>query len=92
LLETNTSDAWARSGATSLAHPVPEEFFMSTDDDAIKRRYREFLDLLPLTVAIAGLSSSEGGRNFTSEQMQTRAQVLGNAFKLARQTVRESLK
>jgi len=24
---------------------------MSTDEDAIKRRYREFLDLMPLTVA-----------------------------------------
>lgn len=65
---------------------------MATDDEALKRRYREFLDLLPLTVAIAGLPASEGGRNFTSEQMQTRAQVLGNAFKLARQTVREALK
>jgi hypothetical protein len=65
---------------------------MSSDDEALKRRYREFLDLMPLTAAIAGLAVSDGGRNYTSEQMQTRAQVLLNAFKLARQTVRDALK
>jgi hypothetical protein len=65
---------------------------MSTDDDAIKRRYREFLDLLPLTVAIAGLPDNGTNRNITSEQMEMRAQALGNAFKLARQTVREAVK
>jgi hypothetical protein len=65
---------------------------MATDEEALKRRYREFLDLLPLTIAIAGLATSEGGRNYTSEQMQARAQVLGNAFKFARQTAREAMK
>ncbi len=65
---------------------------MSTDDDAIKRRYREFLDLMPLTLAIAGLSSCEGNRNFTSEQMAARAQVLLNAYRQARQTLREVIK
>lgn len=65
---------------------------MSVDEEALKRKYREFLDLMPLTLAIAGLPVSEGGRMYTSEQMQNRAQVLGNAFKLARQTVRESIK
>ena len=65
---------------------------MSTDEEAIKRRYREFLDLMPLTVAIAGLPDSSGGRSFTTEQMEARAQVMANAFKLARQTVREVIK
>lgn len=65
---------------------------MSTDDDALKRKYREFMDLLPLTLAIAGLSTSEGNRNFTSEQLELRAQVVVNAFRFARQTVREVLK
>jgi hypothetical protein len=65
---------------------------MSTDDDALKRKYREFMDLLPLTLAIAGLSTSEGNRNFNSEQLELRAQVVGNAFRFARQTVREALK
>jgi hypothetical protein len=65
---------------------------MSTDEEALKRRYRELLDLMPVTLAIAGLPTSEGNRNYTTDQMQARAQVLGNAFRLARQTVREALK
>lgn len=65
---------------------------MSTDDDALKRRYREFMDLLPLTLALAGLSINEGTRNFTSEQLDLRSQAINNAFKYARQTVREVLK
>lgn len=66
---------------------------MSTsDEEAIKRRYREFLDLLPLTTAIAGLQPNPGPRSFTNEQMEARAQVLTNAFKLARQAVRDVIK
>lgn len=65
---------------------------MASDDDALKRRYQEFLQLMPLTIAIAGLGTSEGTRNFTSDQLQARAQVIGNAFRLARQVVRESIK
>lgn len=65
---------------------------MSTDDDAVKRRYREFMDLLPLTLALAGLSSNEGNRHFTSEQLELRSQAIGNAFKFARQSVRDAIK
>lgn len=65
---------------------------MSTDDDALKRRYREFLDLLPLTEAIAGLPVNSGPRSLTQEQMEARAQTLATAFKLAKQTVREAIK
>ena len=52
---------------------------MSTDEETIKRRYREFLDLLPLTVAIAGLPVSESSRSYTGEQMEARARALANA-------------
>ncbi len=45
---------------------------MSTDEETLKRRYREFLDLLPLTVAIAGLPASETHRSYTPEQMEAR--------------------
>jgi len=65
---------------------------VSTDEETLKRRYREFLDLLPLTVAIAGLPTSESNRSYTGEQMEARARVLANAFKLARQAVRESIR
>lgn len=62
------------------------------DDDAVKRRYREFLDLMPLTLALAGLSTSEGQRNFTSEQLELRAQVVLNSFKVARQAARDAIR
>jgi hypothetical protein len=66
--------------------------YVSTDEEALKRRYREFLDLLPLTMAIAGLPNSDSSRSYTHEQMEARARVLGNAFKLARQTAREAIR
>jgi hypothetical protein len=64
----------------------------SADEEALKRRYREFLDLLPLTIEIAGLSTNSSPRSFTAEQMDARAQVLGQAFKLARQVVGDAIK
>lgn len=65
---------------------------MSSDQDAIQRRYREFLDLLPMTLTIAGLSPAEGARSFTQEQMEARANVINSAFKIARRAVREAIK
>jgi hypothetical protein len=65
---------------------------MSADEDALKRRYREFLDLLPLTIAVAGLPQNTSSRSLTVEQMEARAQGLANAFKLARQTVRDAIR
>jgi len=64
----------------------------SPDEDALKRRYKEFLDLMPLTIAIAGLSHNTATRSFSNDQMEARAQVLSSAFKIARQTAREALK
>lgn len=65
---------------------------MSVDEDALKRRYKEFIDLLPLTTAIAGLPMNTTPRSYTQEQMEARAQVLVSAFKLARRCVREAIK
>ncbi len=64
---------------------------MSAEEDALKRRYREFLDLMPLTVAIAGLAANEGLRSFSVEQLEARAQVMVTSFKLARIAVREAI-
>jgi hypothetical protein len=64
---------------------------MSTEDDTLKRRYREFLDLMPLTVAIAGLPPSEGPYNFNGDQMEVRARTLGAAYKLARQLAKDAI-
>jgi hypothetical protein len=64
---------------------------MAADEDALRRRYREFLDLLPLTIAIAGLPPSVSPYNFSADQMEVRIHTLATAFKLARQLVREAV-
>ena len=61
------------------------------DEETLKRRYREFLDLMPVTAAIAGLPDSGGTFNFNTDQMELRAQTLLAAFKVARQMAREVL-
>jgi hypothetical protein len=61
------------------------------DEDTLKRRYREFLDLMPLTAAIAGLPPSTGPINFNPDQMEIRGQTLLAAFKVARQIARDVL-
>lgn len=60
-----------------------------SDAQEQQRRYREFLDLMPLTLAIAGLPPSELGKYFTEEQIETRLFVMRHAHKAARQLARE---
>jgi hypothetical protein len=64
---------------------------MAADEDALRRRYKEFLDLMPLTIAIAGLPVSDTPFNFSADQMEVRANTLNTAFKLARQLVRDAV-
>ena len=47
----------------------------------LQQRYRQFLDLLPLTLALAGLPTSEG-RLYSEEQMEGRAITSGNSATL----------
>lgn len=54
-----------------------------------QRRFREFLDLLPLTLALAGLPHSEHGRYYNEEQIETRVFAVRHAYKAARALVRE---
>ena len=56
-----------------------------------QRRYKEFLDLLPLTLALAGLPSSETGRYFTADQIESRVFTVKHAYKAARVLARESI-
>ena len=62
---------------------------MADAKDDVARRYREFLDLMPLTVALAGLPVSEPGRYYNEEQIETRAYAVRHAYKQARQLARE---
>ena len=63
---------------------------MATDEETLKRRYREFLDLLPVTTALAGLPQSEGTFNFSADQWGASRTMLA-AFKIARSLMREVL-
>ncbi|MBL8826315.1 MAG: hypothetical protein JNM18_04970 [Planctomycetaceae bacterium] len=64
----------------------------TTDEEQLKRRYREFMDLLPLTIQLAGLGPNTGPRALTPEQMEARASTIMNAYKVAKQTIREVIK
>jgi len=57
----------------------------------VQRRYREFLDLLPLTLSLAGLPTSEGTRPYSQEQIEARAFTIKHAWKAARQVARECI-
>jgi hypothetical protein len=60
-----------------------------TDQNEQQRRYKEFLDLLPLTLALAGLPTSDTGRYYGEEQIETRLFAIRHAYKAAKSVVRE---
>ncbi len=64
---------------------------MAVDEETMKRRYREFLDLMPLTTIIAGLPPSDGTFSFNADQMEVRTHTVLTAFRLAKTLVREVL-
>ena len=59
------------------------------DANEIQQNQKEFLALLPMTIALAGLPISESGRYYTEEQIETRSFAIRNAYKVARQVFRE---
>ncbi len=61
------------------------------DPGESQRIYKEFLDLLPLTLALAGLPPSEPGRYYTEEQIEARAFTLKHAYRAARSVTRECI-
>ena len=67
---------------------------MSTEvsADLKAQKYREFLNLLPLTAVIAGLPEAEAGKYFNEGQMENRATSLKTAYKIARQLIQDIVK
>lgn len=61
------------------------------DPSEVSRRYREFLDLLPLTLSLAGLPTSDHGKYFSAEQIESRLFTIRHAYRAARQVARECL-
>jgi hypothetical protein len=61
----------------------------STPPD-LQQKYRQFLDLLPLTIALAGLPTSEG-RLFGEDQIDGRGMTIRMAYRVARNVAKECL-
>jgi hypothetical protein len=55
--------------------------------DRQQQKVQEFLRLLPLTLAVAGLPEAEPGRHLNEGQMEARATSIRTAYKVARQIV-----
>ena len=62
----------------------------TTNTADLQQKYRQFLDLMPLTVALAGLPTSEG-RLYSEEQIEARAMTMKAAYRVARTTAKECL-
>lgn len=56
----------------------------------LQQKYKQFLDLLPLTLSLAGLPASEG-RLFSEEQIEARAITVRAAYRVARSAVKDCL-
>jgi hypothetical protein len=56
----------------------------------LQQKYRSFLDLMPLTIALAGLPTSEH-RLYSEEQIEARAMTMKAAFRVARTLAKECL-
>lgn len=66
---------------------------MSTESpDRQQQKVREFMGLMPLTLAIAGLPDADPGRYFTEGQLEARATTIKAAYRMARQIVMEIAK
>ena len=58
--------------------------------DDVQKKYRNFLELLPLTISLAGLPTSET-RLFGEEQIEARAITVRAAYRVARSLARDCL-
>ena len=65
---------------------------MSTDVDRQQIKAREFMSLLPLTLAVAGLPDANAGAYFTEGQLEARATAIRTAYKVARQILVDATK
>jgi hypothetical protein len=65
---------------------------MSSDAEQKQQKVREFMSLLPLTMALAGLPDANPGSYFNEGQLDARATAIRNAYKVARLIIMEVVK
>lgn len=56
-----------------------------------QQKYQQFVQLIPVTLTIAGLAPSEHGKYYNEDQMEIRARTLRAAYKHARKLAKEVL-
>ena len=54
-----------------------------------QQRMKEFMTMLPLTIELAGLAKAAAGTLFNEGQMEARIISIRNAYKMARQLLKE---
>ena len=57
--------------------------------DARQQRMKEFMSMLPLTLELAGLPKAAPNTLFNDGQMEARIISIRNAYKMARQMLKE---
>lgn len=62
----------------------------ATQTGDLQQKYRQFLDLMPLTISLAGLPTSEH-RLYSEDQIEARAITMRIAYKVARNLAKECL-
>jgi hypothetical protein len=66
---------------------------MSTDTaDRQQIKFQEFMRLLPLTLAVAGLPEAGEGKYFSEGQMDNRSATIKLAYKVARAIIQDIVK
>ena len=65
---------------------------MNPETDRQQQKAKEFMSLLPLTIAIAGLAPATPGQVFTESQLEARATSIRIAYKTVRQLIMEIAK
>jgi hypothetical protein len=74
-----------------LLQPFEKGACAVADPSDLQRNYKEFLDLLPLTLALAGLPRSDSGKYYTEDQIESRVFTLRHAYKAARSVARDCI-
>ena len=59
------------------------------DVQKAQQRYQQFVQLLPLTLNIAGLPMAEHGKYYNEDQMEIRTNMIRNAYQHARKLAKE---
>ena len=61
------------------------------DPTDIQQNQKEFIALLPLTLALAGLPTSESGKYYGEEQIEARVFTIRHAYRAARAVFRDCI-